>query len=534
MTTPTILVVDDDRSIVKLCQRLLERASFQVLASTDPFEALKILEVHRVDLLLTDIRMPVMDGFELIERGKALQPDLAVLVMTGFGTVDTAIQALYRGVDGLILKPFENTAGLVEAVQRVLTYARQKQEAARAQVLKPLFDITETLLAETSLKTLEKLIQNAIIGIFQCEYVGVIQREGQGRGGNLVVGHMLPRQLEKDLWEKIFHFLVEHDSTPILIHQTGPGDTALQKILRSAGWSSLMVTFINRGGREFIFLAGRSSPAQPYTSADLDLFTMLARQAAVALENARLYTDLKDYVRRVEESQQALVQAEKMAAVGRLVASLAHEINNPLQSLQNCLHLALRADLDPEQRSHYLNMTETELNRLIQTVRRMLEFYRPSSHERTPIRLAKAVQHVLDLMRSEVHSRGVEVAVHIPEEVEITGLEDQIQQVFFNLVLNAMDAVEECETKRIWIECVSDEKDWVITVEDSGRGVPPDIKDRIFEPFISTKKNGTGLGLAVSYGIIEAHGGTLALIPGKYGQGACFEIRFPKEEEMDA
>src|SRR5512138_1842601 len=125
MTEATILIVDDDRTIIGLCQRLLERASYRVFTVMDPFDALKILERQKIDLLLSDIRMPIMDGFELISQAKQYQPELPVLIMTGYGSIDNAIQALHRGVDGLILKPFENSAELLQTVQRVVGGSRQ-------------------------------------------------------------------------------------------------------------------------------------------------------------------------------------------------------------------------------------------------------------------------------------------------------------------------------------------------------------------------------------------------------------------------
>jgi response regulator RpfG family c-di-GMP phosphodiesterase len=139
----------------------------------DPLEALQVLEHQKVDLLLSDIRMPIMDGFELVGRAKQLQPEISVLVMTGYGSVEYAIQALHRGVEGLILKPFESSAELVQAVQRVLEESRQRRDAARLQALRPLFDVTERLLAETSPHRLETLILSAIAGIFQALHAGI-------------------------------------------------------------------------------------------------------------------------------------------------------------------------------------------------------------------------------------------------------------------------------------------------------------------------------------------------------------------------
>ena len=127
---------------------------------------LSICRHNPVDLLLVDIRMPDVDGFEVISRAKKLQPDIAVLVMTGFGTVETAIQALRQGVDGLLLKPFEQGSELVDAVKQALLDSERKRDAARIQALRPLFSVTESLLSETRPDQLLELIKNAIQGTF--------------------------------------------------------------------------------------------------------------------------------------------------------------------------------------------------------------------------------------------------------------------------------------------------------------------------------------------------------------------------------
>ncbi len=148
MNTPLILVVDDELGIVKLCERLLTRAGFRVSAFTDPKRAMNYLRGERVDLLLVDIRMPEVDGFGMVAFAKEVQPDVATLVMTGFGTVETAIKALRRGVDGLILKPFEAGNELVEAARQALADSQKKREAAHIEALRPLFDVTGAFLAE--------------------------------------------------------------------------------------------------------------------------------------------------------------------------------------------------------------------------------------------------------------------------------------------------------------------------------------------------------------------------------------------------
>lgn len=531
MPGASVLIVDDDRSIVRLCQRLLERASYSVLASTDPLEALKILNETKVDLLLADIRMPVMDGFELIERARQIYPDLAVLVMTGFGTVDTAVQALYKGVDGLILKPFENTADLVQAVQRVMLDRKQKEEAARAQALRPLFDLSETLLSETNPQVLEGLVLDTLMNTFQAQHVGVFYSSQATKEGQLLISRNISDPVATPAWAKLVRFTQECPAeTTVNIQEEG--DPVVQNLLRSLGWSSVMVAPILRNQQRYLFIVARNMHNPVFRGSELELLTILARQSVVAMENARLYTDLKEYVKKVEESQRALVQAEKMAAVGRLMASMAHEINNPLQSVRNCLHLAMREDISDSQRSNYLSMTVTEVERLVNTVRHMLDFYRPGTTEKEMVNLNGVIERVAHLLQAQLISADINLELSLPEEpVILFGVKDQMQQVVFNLLLNGMDAVENQKTKKIWVELSKQGTEITLTVEDSGRGIPAELQNRLFEPFFSTKSHGTGLGLSISYTIVEAHGGQLALVPGQHGEGACFAIKLPVQSK---
>lgn len=538
MAEATVLIVDDDRTIVRLCQRLLERASYQVITAMDPIEALKVLEHQRVDLLLSDIRMPIMDGFELITRAKQFQPGLPALVMTGYGSIDNAIQALHRGVDGLILKPFENTAELIQTVQRVLEESRQRRDAARMQVLRPLFDVTERLLAETSPQLLENLIINAVMGLFQATFAGIYRLNMKQTGLDVVrstgqLKYKLPPELQQQLVDKMLAM-----QSPLVISTSGPGSTPEMKaLLEQTSLETIMFVAVRRNNAQFIFCACRETGGALFTETDLEMFVILARQAGVAMENARLYSELKEYVRQVEESQRALIQAEKMAAVGRLMASLAHEINNPLQAVRNCLHLASRKGLETDQRLRYLDMTDSELERLVNTVRRMLDFYRPGGAEKELSDVHRVIDQVLGILGPQLREQGVQVtAKYTGENMLVHLVPDQIQQVLFNLVLNAMDALEETEPsqeaaaareKEIWIDVVHEKHQVRIYIEDSGPGIPPAMQERIFEPFVSTKQNGTGLGLAVSFGIMERHQGSLSSIAPRYGDGACFEVILP-------
>jgi two-component system, NtrC family, sensor kinase len=529
MESASILVVDDEPGIALLCKRVLSRAGYEVTTLTDPRQAIETLQRQRFDLLLVDIRMPELDGFDVIARAQRAQPDIAVLVMTGFGTVETAIRALRQGVDGLVLKPFDQSAELLEAVKQAITDNRRKRDTARAQALRPLFDATESLFSETDTQKLYPLIVSEVCAHLNCTNAAFYQLSGGAlttlaSRGNIInpaetgyATHLLSR--------------VDADGNPIIINATGPGEQEAQTLLTSLKLGAAILIPIARSTPSAVrgvLFAARDAGVTPFRGVDLEMALVLARQALVALENARLYADLRNYVRRVEESQEALLRAEKMAAAGRLTASIAHEVNNPLQSVQNCLHLAGREDVPPAKRKEYFELARSELERLMKTMQRMLDFYRPGAARTARVDLLDLLQHVLSLTAQQLGQRRIQVATDLPDSLPmIDAVSSQIQQIFFNLVLNSFDAMP--GGGKLTISARAVENGVEMLFEDSGPGIPEDQRTNIFEPFYSTKDGGTGLGLTVSYNIVTSHGGTLNLVDGR-GSGACFKLFLPMGE----
>jgi two-component system NtrC family sensor kinase len=527
MPDPAVLVVDDEPGITRLCHRLLEKANFRVRSVTDPQKGIQFLRKEVVDLLLVDIRMPEIDGFRLIELARKDQPDLAVVVMTGFGTVETAIEALHRGADGLVLKPFTGTE-LVECIKHALQESRYKQDELRLQTLRPLFNISETLFTETNPNSLLELLLDAIIGHFHCSRSGFYQKNPEEQLYRLVTvrGDLAQKEKTGVLFEIIG--MTDSWGAPQCINREGPGDEGLQARLLEAGLVSVLCAplAVKAGGR--MLLAARGADEPIFRESDLEMFAILARQAEVALENARLHAELRAYVRQVEESQRALIQAEKMTIAGRLTASIAHEINNPLQSVSNCLHLASRKELSARERQRYLEMAQNEMDRLLNTVQRMLDYYRPGVLDRKPVDLNELIQKVIALVSRQLEERQIRVFTRFSNKLSpVLAVGDQIQQVLLNLVLNAMEAMP--QGGKLYVETAIHKENAEVIVEDSGPGVPEAQRGHIFEPFVSTKEGGTGLGLAVSYGIISAHGGSLELVEGR-GRGACFKMILPSGE----
>ena len=213
-----------------------------------------------------------------------------------------------------------------------------------------------------------------------------------------------------------------------------------------------------------------------------------------------------------KRAEQALVQSEKLAAVGRLAASIAHEINNPLKSVTNLLYLAKHA-ADLEVARHYMDLAEAELARVTQIATQTLRFHRQNS-KAAPARFTEVLDNVLALYQGRLSNGGIQVKRQYHDSRPLTCFADEIRQVFANLVSNAVDATMTggaiVVRQRERTDRRTGKRGIRITVADSGVGMSAETRKRIFEAFFTTKGNtGTGLGLWVSHGIVEKHGGTV-------------------------
>jgi signal transduction histidine kinase len=242
----------------------------------------------------------------------------------------------------------------------------------------------------------------------------------------------------------------------------------------------------------------------------------LARAVPIRTDGAKIerwigsLTDITDQ----KLAEDALRKSEKLATAGRLAASIAHEINNPLEGVTNSLYLALQDEsLTPDTRS-YLQTAEEELRRVAHITTQTLRFHKQSNSP-APTDICDIVDSVLALFRQRLASKNIHVNAESERGAIASCLGDEIRQVIANIVSNAMDAMPHGGSLRVRVKrtrsWAKERPDGVkIVVADSGHGISPAVIERIFEPFVSTKEaTGIGLGLWVSDGIVRKHGGTI-------------------------
>jgi signal transduction histidine kinase len=231
-------------------------------------------------------------------------------------------------------------------------------------------------------------------------------------------------------------------------------------------------------------------------------------------------------------------KAEKLAAAGRLAATVAHEINNPLEAVCNLIYIVKNTANLPEETIGYLTMAEQELDRVSHITRQTLGFYRDSS-EAGPVHVSSVIHSVLKLYENKIKSKNIAVETDMADCPPIHGMQGELKQLVANLVSNAADAVEVGGKIRISIASASLEHEEGIELEiaDDGPGVLLENRARIFEPFFTTKEDvGTGLGLWVCKEIAQRHGGSVQLGASQNGSlgGAVFTVFLPLESHIEA
>jgi signal transduction histidine kinase len=271
---------------------------------------------------------------------------------------------------------------------------------------------------------------------------------------------------------------------------------------------------------------GQKEDQAIYSSEDLELLSTLANQAAIAIENARLYENLK-------QSQDTLRRADRLSSLGLLTAGLAHEIRNPLVAIRTFTQLLPERYDDAEFREGFQGLALKEVDRICGLITDLLSFARPSKPNVAPENVNDVVDNIARILESQAKEKNVEVTRDFGANLPKVWIDrEQMKQVFMNLILNAIQAMKEggaiaISTRAVTRNEAQPSGEFVqIEIKDTGVGIPEENLQHIFDPFFTSKDEGSGLGLAVSHQIVQEHGGFVT-VESTIGKGTSFFVHVP-------
>ncbi|MEW6262325.1 MAG: HAMP domain-containing sensor histidine kinase [Thermodesulfobacteriota bacterium] len=264
-------------------------------------------------------------------------------------------------------------------------------------------------------------------------------------------------------------------------------------------------------------------------------FTPIPESECKSKEFFSLFQAFNRMIKELEQHQEKLLQSGKIAAIGTLTAGIAHELNNPINNIVLTAE-TLKEDGFQLSREEVLEMIQDILSqsgRASEIVKNLLDFSRAEQPEREPVDVSQVIRYTLKLVQNQASLFGVEVKKDFPGDLPVIhGDQKALQQVFLNLFINAIQAMQEGGTLAVRARS-EDGGQWLkVEVTDTGTGIDPEVIPHIFEPFYTTKEvgRGTGLGLSVSYGIVQKHGGHIE-VRSKKGEGSTFTVVLPVEKE---
>ncbi|NIP31440.1 MAG: GAF domain-containing protein [Candidatus Dadabacteria bacterium] len=294
---------------------------------------------------------------------------------------------------------------------------------------------------------------------------------------------------------------------------------------------------------------GKKKSGQLFNSNDLTLLKTLANQSAIAIENAFALKLVQDYANELEESnkklkdiQSQLIHAEKMSAIGQLASGIAHEIRNPLNIIEGArfyLSSHIKEVKKDEVVNQYLEYIRNEVQRTNKLIDEILQFSKPSQAEFQKLNINNLIENVLILTRKQISDSYVNIVKDLHNNLPDVYVDSsQIWQVFINMIMNSLEAMDKDGQLNIETGISSnngiynnDDEYVYVIFKDDGVGIKDDDMSKIFDPFFTTKASGTGLGLSVSYKIIEAHNGRI-LVNSEYGKGTNFMVEIPVKDNF--
>jgi signal transduction histidine kinase/FixJ family two-component response regulator len=555
-----VLIVDDDPQLVDLYQEILGAAGHTVDCVSTGKAALIAVQQTDFDVIIMDLNLPDADGLTLTANVKAIASRTEVIIVTGNASVEKAVEGVRQGAFDFIEKPVRAQV-LISAVGHAL-------ERRKLAISSALFQTSQAIFASQDPEELPQMIVEVAMKVIGADDASLMLPDDHNKLC-VAYSHALSARIQKETRTAIGDRVagrVAADGQPALLSERLADDPRFAGTDASKRVRSSIVYPMRAGDRVVgVLNLNRLSTQIPFRQSDMETAGILASQATLALENARLVRELKSRIRALEEAQSRLVHTERLAAIGQLAAGVAHEVNNPTSYLIASLDHLLSSFTDLRKCSAafeapetYAAMTpwhhgETALSTLLEMEQCISDAHDGATRIRDIAKDLRMLSRRDDPERSRVDLNGVirgaarvaqlsmaksvTLRNSLGKDVWVSGLERRLSQIFVNLLGNAAQAVMEKAPDNRWVEMRSfrDGDRVIAEIADSGPGIAPALLRRIFEPFFTTKsgEEGTGLGLAISREIVEEHGGEL-LVESVLGQGTVFRVILPFYPEHQA
>ncbi|MGB0124570.1 MAG: ATP-binding protein [Silvibacterium sp.] len=468
-----VLLIEDNADDAFLLERCLQRAGYSLVAhrveTADEMHA-AMLDPSGWDIVLADYHLPNFSAPQALKVLKSSGRDIPFIMMSGAVDEETAVAAMRAGAHDYIAK--QNLGRLIPVIERELNDAQGRRLKRDAE-----------LALRSSEERFHRLVEAMPLALLISDSTGRIIYANEGV-------------------ERLLGYTQAEIQT---------GAVTLTRIFSADGTNEPLLRRWARGNGEPVEIECRTSAGAP-----LPVLAGAARLNPDSSPQQRQFVAFLADLTEQKRSYDVLRRTEKLAAAGRLAASIAHEINNPLEAVTNCMYLMSQAHMDEAAR-HYLSLAQHELDRVVHITTQTLRFYRQSTR---PVEtdIHELFETVITLYEARLRSNSITVIRRFGNIPGVIVYDGEVRQVLANLIGNAIDAMIPQQKGHLLLRTAA-ARDWAtgregiaITIADDGSGMDAETAMRIFEPFFSTKgTTGTGLGLWVSLEILRKHQASIRL-----------------------
>lgn len=530
---PRILVVDDEAAICEICARGLQRYGYEVVSTTSSRQALEILRRDEFDLLLLDVRMPEMDGLEVMRQVRKFSPEIAIVVMTGYASLEAAIEAVKHGAADFISKPFQ-LDNLRLAVSGALAKRDLSRERARCRALIHLAQASEKLASSLDTELLVHSALQTAMAETGARRGSVMLHDSNADLLRLAGGVGLPMDLPEGYevrGDDGIVGLVLQSGKALLVEDVcqDPRLEGVELKRRNQYQNPSFLAVPIRGGEQVLGVLSLSEKLgdSGFQASDLEVAGLLCNQLAIALEKARLFDKIQDSYRRLQEMDRMKSEFINIAA---------HELRTPLSIIMG-YSMMLRDELMAGQKEQAAAIVDSalQLTRLVDQMTN-LRYLEAGEVSLVPRRLLlqEVMPEVVERCRHLAQGKRQEILCIVPEELPAVSADrEKVELILSNLLSNATKFTAEGDRIRVWAETLTEEI--LIVVEDTGRGIPAGEWEKIFEPFYQVEDSlrrehgGMGLGLPIARELVLLHGGRI-WVESEVGQGSKFSFTLPLAE----